>query len=153
MGAVFLRFNLGDMYPTKPARFRGSSLMGPLINSVVTHDFDYSQPLPPSAWTVSNPTDSISTASSLRHHISVSWRDGNLIVMWLLSHSVLTILSMNEVLCTLPYGDRDDLSYWKRVGVHSGENSCGRLHYTADRVEQQIVESSNGVKDAYTEKW
>ena len=47
---------------------------------------------------------------------------------------------MNEVLCILPYGDRDGLSHWKGVSVHSGENYSGRVHCTADRVEQQIVE-------------
>ena len=56
MGAVFLRPNLGDVNPTRPARFRGNYLMRALIDSVETHDSDYSQPLPPSAWTVNNPT-------------------------------------------------------------------------------------------------
>ena len=56
MGAVFLRPNLGDVNPTRPARFRGNYLMRALIDSVDTHDSDYSQPLPPSAWTVNNPT-------------------------------------------------------------------------------------------------
>ena len=59
--------------------------------------------------------------------------------MWSLSYSVSNILSMSEVLCILPYGDRDDLSHWKGVSVYSGENFCGRMHGTADRVEQQIV--------------
>lgn len=60
--------------------------------------------------------------------------------MWSLSYSVSNILSMNEVLCILPYGDLDGLSYWKGVSVHSGESFRGQMHYTADRVEQQIVE-------------
>ena len=51
---------------------------------------------------------------------------------------------MNEMLGILPYGDRDGLSYWHRVSVRSGENFRGRLHCTADRVEQQIVERATG---------
>ena len=53
--------------------------------------------------------------------------------MWLLSYSVSNILSMNEVLCILPYGDHDGLSHWKRVSMR------WRLRYTADGVEEQTV--------------
>ena len=44
------------MNTTLPVRFRRSSPVGVMIDPAVTRDPDYSKPLPPSAWTVSNPT-------------------------------------------------------------------------------------------------
>ena len=149
MGAVFLRPNLGDMNPTRPARFRGSSLMGPLIHSVDTHDFDYSQPLPPSPPTVNNPTIPSARPCPYLTSPNISpihrWNS----VMWLLSYSFSTRLSMNDVLRILPYGDRDC-----PVSLEACQCPFRREFPWAIAVCRQgrtaDCEKSNRVKEAYT---